>query len=170
MKPRDALFVALTCTMLCASGCSMSSEAKRQEQYSNMVANDVVTKFFLVDPTNVSRRFGPYAVVKTTADDRAAIYCTYDVTSAGTETPPPSTPPQVSAYVRVFRIEPNIVENKIYYRPVSADDARSMISQAPEYGEELPRISDVVAGRNTGYQPFPRDSEGIRHFIFTGCK
>ncbi|HEY1729658.1 MAG TPA: hypothetical protein VGG22_14875 [Candidatus Baltobacteraceae bacterium] len=150
--------------MVFASGCAQSTEARLQAQYARAVAQDILTRFVLVDPNNPSNHIGAYAVVTTSQDDKDVISCTYN---PGRASNAKGNGP-ISSYVRVFNVATR--NQRLYYTPVSVDDALGLMEQARVYGEGLGEISRIFGSRKLGYEPFTEDSSGERHFIFTECK
>jgi hypothetical protein len=162
MKSLTVLLAAVI--MVFASGCAQSAQARLQAQYARAVAQNIFTRFVLVDPNNPSNHIGSYAVVTTSQDDKDVISCTYDPGRASNAKPKG----RISSYVRVFNVATK--DERLYYTPISADDALGLMEQARAYGEGLGEISRIFGFRKLGYEPFSEDAQGERRFIFTECK
>ncbi len=157
------VFLATAITVF-ASGCAQGAEARLQAQYARAVAQNILTRFVLVDPNNPSNHVGSYAVVTTSEDDKDVISCTYNPGSASNA----KQKGPISSYVRVFNV--GTKNQQLHYTPVSADDALGIMEQARAYGEGIGEISRIFGMRKLGYEPFTEDAAGERHFIFTECK
>jgi hypothetical protein len=167
---RTLAAVALISICVPLSACGLNSEAREQQQYARAVANDVITKFIIRDSSDPGRILGAYAVVPAQQTDSGAIWCSYEPPTATSTTSAPSQN-AVSSYVRVLKVEPRMDTNQIHYSLLAANDALNvMVEQAPSNGDGLSRIADILGSRKAGYDPFPSDAQGTRHFLFTSCR
>jgi len=153
---RTTATLALVALVACSSG----TEARQQAAYAKAVANDVVTKFILRDPNDPSHITGAYVVIKAQQNDDGAIWCTYE--------PPDAT--ATSAYVRLLKLQSRIEQNKVYYSLVATNDAIAIMQAAPEDGEGMLKIAEILATTPSGYDPFVTQANGTRRFLFSSCK
>lgn len=154
-----------------AAACVPNSPTRQQQQYARVVANDVVTKFLVRDPSDPEHILGVYAVVNAQQNDPGAIFCTYrpprQPGNPSTDVSPASA---INSYVRLFKIESRMEQNQIYYEPLASNDALQVMHRAPTDGEGLSKIAELLGTRRDGYDPFPLDAQGERTFLFTGCR
>ncbi|GEM_PF-4643854 len=143
------------------TACSRNSEAQQQAAYAKAVENDVVTKFILRDAADPGRIIGAYAVVKAQQSDPGAIWCTYETPGAATSS--------TSSFVRLLRIQSQLEQNRLFYSVVATNDALSIMQAAPKDGDGMSKIAEILGTRPAGYDPFPSDANGERHFLFSGC-
>ncbi|MGH7662448.1 MAG: hypothetical protein ACRENA_16210 [Vulcanimicrobiaceae bacterium] len=144
------------------NACSRSSEAQQQAAYAKAIANEVITKFILRDATDPAHIIGAYAVIKAQQTDSGAIWCTYETPGAGTSS--------ASSFVRLLKIQSQIEQNRLFYSVVDANDALGIMQAAPKEGDGMSKIAEILGARPAGYDPFPTNANGERHFLFTACK
>jgi hypothetical protein len=168
--PHKFRIVALAATCICLSACGLNPQARQQQQYARSVANDVVTKFLVRDPNDVRRIVGAYAVVKAQQGDSGAIWCTYQPPTATAGSATATSPPAISSYVRIFKVQSNMENNTISYDLLESSDALNVMQQAPTFGDGLNKIAEILGTRKQGYDPFPSDAQGNRYFLFTSCR
>lgn len=153
--------------MTYAAGCAKDPDAALQDRYRAAIESDLITKFISKSPLTNDKPV-LFGVVKTNADDTNAIACTYNVGEGPVSAPTSPDGKTTSTLVRVFKI----TETVPHFHAVPPGDAAAILADAKTYATETLPLSQILQqhGTVTYFEPFPRDPEGLRHFIFTSCR